>query len=118
MALVRPADWNNTYYRISFQKDWHHLHQAAKAHTQMEASNSSPVEKQLEYGRKSTDMDFVKNPVEEVGSFFKMQRNSHHITSNTRTSHTKEQTTALQLDGSEKGVYPPTIAGFVQKLRT
>jgi len=53
-----------------------------------------------------------------VGSFFKMQRNSHHIKHS--ASHTKkEQTTALQLASKlKKRFYPPTIAGFVLRLQT
>jgi hypothetical protein len=49
-------------------------------------------------------MDLVKKPVEEVGSFFKMQRNStSHQTLD--ITHKRVQTTALQLDGSGKGEF-------------
>jgi hypothetical protein len=91
MVLVRPADWNNTDSRISDHKDWNHLHQASKAQTQMEASNSSTMrERNLNDGRKSTDMNQRKNPVEEGWKFL---QNAKELTSHqTLASHTKKGT--------------------------
>lgn len=98
---------------ISFRKDWHHLHLASKAQTQMEASTSSPIEtptwrwKEIErHGpRKESSWGGL-----EVSSKCK----ETHIT-DTHITHKREQPHS---DLMKFRFYPPTILGFVLQVQT
>jgi hypothetical protein len=79
MILVRPADWEQYGFVNLLPEGLASPTPGTQKHRPRWRHLQVPEEKQLESGRKSTDMDLVRNPVEEVGSFFKMQRNSHHI---------------------------------------